>query len=88
MQNASHTIREELYGIVTFIGVIWGVFVISWFIPSLDSFGVVPRTLGGLVFGASTAARAVSRSFVARQGVPGHTLAAAARMRVRLRPEP
>ena len=48
MQNASHTIREELFGVVAFIGVIWGVFVVSWFIPSLDSFGVVPRTLGGL----------------------------------------
>ncbi|MGO9110675.1 MAG: rhomboid family intramembrane serine protease [Thermoguttaceae bacterium] len=47
-RSASHTIREELYGIVVFIGVIWGVFVVSRFVPSLNEFGVVPRTLGGL----------------------------------------
>ena len=50
MQNASRPIREELLGIVAFLGVIWGVFIISWLMPSLDldRFGVVPRTLGGL----------------------------------------
>jgi membrane associated rhomboid family serine protease len=49
MQNASHTIREELHGILIFIGVIWAVFLLSIAIPSLDSFGVVPRTPLGLV---------------------------------------
>ena len=49
MNNASHTIREELHGILIFIGVIWAVFLLSLAIPSLDSFGVVPRTLLGLV---------------------------------------
>jgi membrane associated rhomboid family serine protease len=48
MQNASHTIREELYGIFAFIGVIWAVFFVSRFVPSLDNFGVVPRTVVGL----------------------------------------
>lgn len=48
MQNASHTIRQELSGVVAFIGVIWGVFVVSQFIPGLDYCGVVPRTLVGL----------------------------------------
>ncbi len=48
MRNASHTIREELYGIVAFLGAIWGVFVVSRFIPRLNEFGVVPRTVGGL----------------------------------------
>ncbi len=48
MQNASHTIREELHGILAFMGVIWAVFFLSLVFPSLDSFGVVPRTLGGL----------------------------------------
>jgi len=48
MRNAEHTIWEELYGILAFIGVIWSVFVISRFFPILDSFGVVPRTLTGL----------------------------------------
>ncbi len=49
MRNASHTIREELLGIVAFVGVIWGVFIVSRFVPSLDDFGVLPRTLHGLV---------------------------------------
>ena len=48
MPIASLTIREELGDIVAFIGVIWGVFVVSRFIPRLDSYGVVPRTLRGL----------------------------------------
>jgi membrane associated rhomboid family serine protease len=49
MPNASHTIREELYGILLFIGSIWGVFVVTCVFPSLDDYGVVPRTLVGLV---------------------------------------
>ena len=49
MQNASHTVREELWDIVIFIGVIWAVFFESLLFPSLDSFGVVPRKLIGLV---------------------------------------
>ncbi len=54
MQDASHTVREELRGIVLFIGVIWAVFFTSLLFPTLDSFGIVPRTLLGLV-GISTA---------------------------------
>ena len=46
-QNAPNPIRDELLGIVTFIGVIWGVFIVSRFI-SLNSYGLVPRTLRGL----------------------------------------
>ncbi len=49
MQNASHRIREELYGILVFIGLIWAVFLASLAFPSLDSLGVTPRTLEGLV---------------------------------------
>ena len=49
MQNASHTIWEELYGVAAFIAIIWAVFAVSRFIPSLDSYGVVPRTLHGLI---------------------------------------
>ncbi len=45
---ASLTIREELGEIVAFLGVIWGVFVVSRFIPRLESYGVVPRTRRGL----------------------------------------
>jgi membrane associated rhomboid family serine protease len=49
MQNTSHSIREELHGILLFVGSIWAVFLVSLAFPSLDSFGVVPRTLVGLV---------------------------------------
>ena len=48
MPNASHTIREELHGILLFVGTIWGVFLLSLAFPSVDSWGVVPRTLAGL----------------------------------------
>ena len=48
MPDASYSIREELSSIVAFIAVIWGVFVVSRFMPSLNSCGVVPRTLRGL----------------------------------------
>jgi len=49
MQTHSHTIREELYGILAFIGAIWAVFGLSCVFPSLDSLGVTPRTTVGLV---------------------------------------
>jgi membrane associated rhomboid family serine protease len=49
MQNASHTIREELSYILLFIGVIWAVFFVSCFFHTLDQYGVVPRTAAGLI---------------------------------------
>jgi membrane associated rhomboid family serine protease len=49
MANAAHTIREELTGIGVFIAAIWSVFALSFVFPSLDQYGVVPRTVGGLV---------------------------------------
>jgi membrane associated rhomboid family serine protease len=49
MKNASHTVREELLGILIFIGVIWAVFLLSLVFSSIDAFGIVPRTLGGLI---------------------------------------
>ena len=45
MANASHTIRQELHGILLFVGGIWAVFLLTWFFPSLDHYGIVPRTL-------------------------------------------
>ncbi len=48
MPIASVTIREELGEIAAFIAVIWAVFVVSRFIPRLECYGVVPRTLRGL----------------------------------------
>ena len=49
MQNASHTIREEFHYVLYFIGIVWAVFFLSLVFPSLDYFGVVPRTLVGLI---------------------------------------
>jgi len=45
----SHTIRDEITGVVIFVGTIWSVFFASWFFPALDNYGVVPRRLIGLV---------------------------------------
>jgi membrane associated rhomboid family serine protease len=49
MQNASHTIPEELWDVVVFIGLIWAVFLVSLVFPGLDQYGVIPRKLGGIV---------------------------------------
>jgi membrane associated rhomboid family serine protease len=49
MQNASHTIREELRYIFLFVAVLWAAFLVTLALPSLNSFGVVPRTLKGLI---------------------------------------
>jgi len=47
---AKHTIREELYGVLAFIAFMWCVFIVGHFLPfRLDSFGIMPRTLRGLV---------------------------------------
>jgi membrane associated rhomboid family serine protease len=44
-----HTIRQEISGVLLFIAAIWAVFFASWFFPSLDQYGVVPRRTIGLV---------------------------------------
>jgi membrane associated rhomboid family serine protease len=49
MKNASHSIREELRGILAFIGAVWAVSLIGFVVPGLKYWGVVPRTIGGLV---------------------------------------
>jgi membrane associated rhomboid family serine protease len=49
MPNASHTIREEITGVVLFVGAIWAVYFVSLVFPGLDQYGVVPRKLVGLV---------------------------------------
>jgi membrane associated rhomboid family serine protease len=44
-----HTIREELFSLLAFIGMIWGVFLVGLVVPfHLNSYGVTPRTLVGL----------------------------------------
>ena len=47
---ARHTVREELYGVLAFVGIIWCVFIVGLVLPfPLESFGVTPRTLRGLI---------------------------------------
>jgi membrane associated rhomboid family serine protease len=47
---AKHTIREELAGVLAFVGCIWLVFIIGHILPfRLEAFGITPRTVGGLV---------------------------------------
>jgi membrane associated rhomboid family serine protease len=47
---ARHAIREELVGVLAFIGVVWCVFIVGHVLPfRLESFGITPRTLRGLV---------------------------------------
>jgi membrane associated rhomboid family serine protease len=54
MGNASHTIREELRGVLVFVGVLWAVFLVDLVLPiDLTRFGLVPRTLRG-AFGILT----------------------------------
>lgn len=42
-----HSIRDELVGVIAFIGVIWLTFVLDLFLP-LEQFALVPRTIRGL----------------------------------------
>jgi membrane associated rhomboid family serine protease len=47
---ARHTVRQELIGVLAFIGVIWLVFAIECVLPGrLESYGITPRTQRGLV---------------------------------------
>jgi membrane associated rhomboid family serine protease len=49
MQGQPHTIRQELHGVVLFVGAIWAVFLVSLVFPKLDQYGVIPRHTIGLV---------------------------------------
>jgi membrane associated rhomboid family serine protease len=49
MSAKPRAIRDEIMGVIVFIGAIWAVFLASWVFPGLDDFGVVPRRLTGLV---------------------------------------
>jgi len=45
-----HSVREELRGVLVFVGVVWCIFVVGLVLPfSINSFGVTPRSLIGLV---------------------------------------
>lgn len=47
--GATHSIRDEIHGVLIFLAAIWAVFLISLVFPSLDNLGVEPRTVHGLV---------------------------------------
>jgi membrane associated rhomboid family serine protease len=49
MLTQPHTIRQEIHGVALFIGAIWAVFLVSWVFPGIDSYGVLPRRMIGLV---------------------------------------
>ena len=45
-----HSVREELRGVLVFVGVVWCVFFVGLVMPfRINSFGVTPRSLVGLV---------------------------------------
>jgi membrane associated rhomboid family serine protease len=47
---AKHSVRQDLLGVLTFIGLVWCVFIVDHMLPfRLDSYGITPRTLRGLV---------------------------------------
>jgi membrane associated rhomboid family serine protease len=49
MPDEPHTIRQEIHGVLLFIGAIWAVFLASWIFPGIDHYGVLPRRMIGLV---------------------------------------
>jgi len=49
MPDAAHTIRDEIKGVLLFVGAIWAVYIASLVFPRLDHYGVIPRTLVGLL---------------------------------------
>ena len=45
-----HSVRDELRGVLVFVGVVWSAFAVGLVLPfSINSFGVAPRSLTGLV---------------------------------------
>jgi membrane associated rhomboid family serine protease len=49
MPGEPHTIRQEISGVIVFLGAIWAVFLASLLFPGLDHYGVLPRRMVGLV---------------------------------------
>jgi membrane associated rhomboid family serine protease len=42
-----HTVRQELSGVLAFLGAIWAVYLLDLFLP-LEIFGLIPRRLSGI----------------------------------------
>jgi membrane associated rhomboid family serine protease len=51
MKDAANSAKKELAGIVLFVGIVWGVYVVDLVLPVdlVKTFGLVPRTSGGLL---------------------------------------
>jgi membrane associated rhomboid family serine protease len=49
MRAAAQSMAKKIEGIFGFLGVIWAVYLVHLVIPSMGRFGLVPRTLGGLI---------------------------------------
>ena len=49
--SAAHAVKDEVRGVVVFIGVIWVIFVLDLFLPGELSlrFALVPRSFGGAI---------------------------------------
>jgi membrane associated rhomboid family serine protease len=45
-----HTIQQEIYGVIAFVAVIWGMYFLGCVLPfDINALGLTPRTLVGLV---------------------------------------
>lgn len=45
-----HRVTEELNGVVTFLVVIWAVFLLDWLMPAdFNEYGLIPRSLSGAI---------------------------------------
>ena len=50
MKDYAHTVKEELAGIVAFVGAIWAAFLVGRLLHlHLEAFGLVPRRIPGLI---------------------------------------
>lgn len=49
MGNGTRTIGDEIHAVLLFVGAIWAVYLVSLFLPWIDAWGVIPRTVRGLV---------------------------------------
>jgi membrane associated rhomboid family serine protease len=51
VNDAARHLRRELAGIVAFVGIIWGVFIVDWLVfpINFNSLGLTPRTLFGAI---------------------------------------
>ena len=48
-RRAVHAVRGELRAVLLFVAIVWVVFAVSQFVPSLRAWGVIPRSSRGLI---------------------------------------